>query len=222
MRIICPKCRRPLTASELSIRRLEAGCLGCGHVFSFANRLPKPEPVAAPPAAPVPTPRAVTTSRHVTVTLDAEGMTLRRRWFRRSALWEGAIGLGMLVAAVVWGGRPLLDHTNGFTGFRAVLLGVFACTALIAIYRVLATVMNTTVIRGARRIPVRDVRQLTVEHRQRFFRTNSVSQSPRQYVIRALLHDGSEVSLLAADERHEALFLEQEIEYSLGIEDDGR
>lgn len=226
MRVVCKECSRDIPAEDVNIDNLVAKCRSCNAVFSFAEELgargdsPPPEPEAR---LKVPLPRGITEETM------GRSLLLKRRWFTRKVFfliffctfWDGFLVLWYSLA--VKEGAPLV----------MVIFPVFhVAVGAVITYLAAASIVNTTVINvergtisirhgplpwpGNRTIDSSDLEQLYAE--KRFHRTKHGGY--HTYELSAVLKSGGRIKLLAGlEDPEQALYLEQEIERHLNIQD---
>ena len=226
MQLRCKNCGRDISAEDVNIERLFAKCRSCNAVFRFAEDMgdrdaAAPTPLGIRPRVPLP--------RGIAAEDRGRGLLLTRRWFNARVIF-------LVLFCVVWDGFL-------FTWFIAASKeGALPIMALFPIIHVIvgagityftaASIVNTSFIEvergtvsirhgplpwfGNRTIRSADLEQLYTE--QRYHRTKHGGYYT--YDLRAVTRGGGRIKLLSGlVDPAQALYLEQEIERCLKIED---
>lgn len=220
--LVCPAC-----GAKTSVRSDEASvvCDYCGNNLILRPELRQATHYAAAvqtrPAAPMP--------KNLSLAAAPDGFTLTRRWFSLGNIF-------LTIFVIIWDGFLLF----WFGGVAAVgappIFFIFpllhVAVGILLTYTVLAGYLNTTEIRlagsllsithgplpwpGNTQIPVTDLDQLytreVVQH--------SENGSTTSYILCAVLKNGRALKLVKSlPDAETSLFIEQQIESSLGIQD---
>lgn len=217
MQLDCKTCGTPIPAENINLDRAIAKCTNCNAVFSFADRFP----AATPPKLKVDRPE------NIQVTRSTNELTIVRKWFGPiffffaffSVFWNGITWTFVLIA-ISTGNYSML----AFISLHLVVgLGVLYYTA--------ALLLNSTEIRVGRRylsvknsplpfpgnctVPVGRIEQVYCKEKISRGRNRSVT-----YEIYAIAEQDRRQDIIKGlPSAEEAVFLEQEIERFLGIED---
>jgi hypothetical protein len=224
----CISCGAPILAGNVNLDRGLAKCSHCGAIFTITHdaqptgnvppvqRPPQPEPIDVPMPA-----------RFRVEDLGGT-LTIEYNW------WTPAI-LFLVFFAVLWNGFMIGWHTIALsTGawFMSAFGLLHTAVGVGLIYVCLACILNTTTIRvdtgelsirhkpmpwrGNRSLNSRDIQQLYVKSHV----SHSKNGSTTTYQLHAVMSDGRREKLLTGlSEQDQALYLEQEIERHLRIED---
>lgn len=221
MQIYCRSCGKEIQAENINLDKMIAKCSHCNAVFSFADMY---EGVQAKQKSSfdAPTPQGIIVHR------EYDHLLIERKW-------SSVSGFFMLFFAVIWNGMIWGIFVPAFSFgddmFFHLFLVPFILAGIYIAYMGLATIVNTTKIRvdnsaldirheplpfPSRHLAVNDIEQLFT--RQRI--SHSKNGTTVSYELLAIRNDAKEVSLLSNLERAEfALFIENEIENYLGIQD---
>ena len=225
MRLDCPSCQTPLRARDVRVDLALATCHACGEVHDLSER--KASASTAPTKLPRP---RIKLPRSVQLELSDAGARISWRWWSFKSLfmaffclaWDGfllmwyGIALNAKNAPVVMLVFPLLHVAVGVGLTYATLAGFLNRTRL-EVSRDLLTIRHGPLPWGGNQtLSGRQLKQLYVEE---VTRTNKNSTQV-SYNVTALDRQGQKVKLLAGlEDKDHALFLEQELERHLGIED---
>jgi hypothetical protein len=198
-----------------------AKCLKCNAVFSIDDPVAKTKAAARP---------AVAMPKGITVE-DAGGeMILRRRWFSPAFIF-------LVFFCAIWDGFLVVWYMMAFREGAPLIMKLFPLLHLAAgvflTYFTVAGFLNTTIIRaslnelsvnhqplpwfGNRSIPAEQVEQLYCTQHINHSRNGGTTIS---YRLNASLVDGTKVKLLSnLSDAEQALFIEQQVEAQLAIED---
>ncbi|MGC3998339.1 MAG: hypothetical protein QM767_13035 [Anaeromyxobacter sp.] len=219
MRLACPVCRADIPDSNVNMDRAIARCPACGDVFGFADQVPGAlRGSRTRPAVPLPKRFKV----------SGPPLRIAFRWFSPAAFfflfftlfWNGILSVFLV--------QIVTSHSYGVLLFLSLHLAV----GLFMTYRTLASFLNRTEVTvesgqlcvrhrplpwpGSRQLPGHTLKQLWV--RERISRgKNGTSVT---YELQAERHQGKPLKLLSGLEQPEqAIFLEQQLEMHLGIQD---
>ena len=219
MQLECPVCKSPLTADEVNIDRAIAECNSCNVAFTVEGvrseaRAPKPE---------------VSLPENMRIETLGNELTLTRRWFGPAAIflalfsatWDGFL-IFMAVAAVRSGaGLPMLAfgsiHALVGVGLTYFTLCLFVNSTTIRVRKELTVEHGPLPFPGHVRLPRESIEQLFAKRRL----SRGRNSSSQHYEVHALLRSGAGRKLVSGLESEEhALFIEQELERHLRIEDE--
>lgn len=221
MHITCKRCGAEIPAEHVNINRLIAKCSACNAVFSFQDQLPD---AATPPGErlPVPLPKGLEATQR------GSELTITRRWFTPAILF-------LTFFCVFWNGFMLVWFSIAISqgAWPMVAFGsLHGAVGLFLLYSVLTGFLNTTTITvnkraltithgplpwpGNKEIQSHDLKQLYCkEHLSASRRSSRFS-----YEVHAILRNGQQEKLLKGlEDAEQALYMEQEIERFLEIED---
>jgi hypothetical protein len=227
MQLFCQSCGRQIPAEDINIDRAIAKCGGCHAVFGFADRIAGkvllPGYAGQREREPVPMPKGLS--------VDDWGpeLTIIRRWFTWAAIF-------MVIFCVVWDGFLVAWYVVGMAAGAPLIMLLFpilhVAAGVFITYLTISLFVNRTVIRVAggeltiRHGPLPwfgnhtlfggDLEQLYCEEKMHRGK-NSTSTT---YSVGAILRGGEKKELLSGLETpDQALYIEQQLERKLGIED---
>jgi hypothetical protein len=217
----CPSCASPLKADDVQLAQGIATCSYCRAVMTFAG--PGKEPWLERPRAPIPLPPRVTLRQTM------HGIEIRRRWFTPAVLF-------LIVFCVFWDGFLVVWYTMAFAAKGPLLMKLFpmihVAVGVAVTYSTVASLFNSTRIaieRGEIKVshgPVPWPGKVTLHSDQidQLYCKEKISHGkngPRySYELWMLLRDGSQKKLVAAGlEKEQGLYIEQEVERTIGIKD---
>lgn len=222
----CPSCASPLSAENFD---REHGFIKCGYCHALMT-LPKAgsesgggSEAAFRPRGEVPLPQGMRIEQ------TAHGMAILRRWFTPAILF-------LVFFCIAWDGFLVFWYSVAFSMNGPWIMKVFPI-AHVAIgvgltYFTIASLFNTTRIevgrgeltiahgpvpwKGGKRIPSSDIDQLYCKEK--------ISRGKHgysyTYSVWAAMKDGSSAKVIANNmETDQALFIEQQLERTLGIRD---
>lgn len=222
MKLSCDRCGRDIPAEDVNIEYALAKCTGCGSVFGFADRLDNVLAGGDGPRAEVPMPEGIT--------MDDLGyeVVLTYRWFSAKIVF-------LTLFCVLWDGFLLVWYTIALTqgGPVPMLVVPLVHVAVGAglTYYVLCGYLNRTRVRaGNGRLQIRHgplpwpgARDLLGSDLDQFFVTEEVRRTKNGrrtfYRLQVRLQNGEIHKMLDVEARERALYIEQQIERRLGIED---
>jgi hypothetical protein len=222
MQIDCRQCSAEIPAENVNLNRLVAKCSECNSVFSIADRFADADGYQHFERIDVPMPKG----------FEVEGLggelQITRRWFSPQLIvltvfalfWNGfmAVWFGIAISQRIW--------------LMALFGIVHAMVGIGLAYYVLAGYFNTTLVRvgmgelsisqgpfpypGNKRLDSVSIKQLYCKERSH----RGEDLTGWSYELHIVTTDGKHEKLLTGlDESEQALYLEQEIERYLGIED---
>lgn len=235
MQLFCRQCGAEIQAENVNLDTMMAKCSVCNAVFSFQDMYddikPKKEKAQAPGFAYSAVPMPANMSLNETDTT----LTITRSWRSLTTAF-------LLIFAVIWNGMLWTIFVPTFTGISFEInrgpsfpFGLFILPFIGAgfylIYRVAAELLNTTTITVTDHhlrithapIPARNS-DLSADMIEQLYARVHVSRSSngntsRTYSLNVLLRDGSKKKLIGGlSNEDQALYIEQEIERFLGIE----
>lgn len=225
MRLTCEDCGAEIAASDIELKTMLAKCRACDAVFSFASQLG-----ATPPhLATVPAVRpAIPLPKGVEVFRDGKDLTIERSWFSWSVVplgafalfWNGfmAVWFGISISQGLWP-MALFGTLHGAVGLAmayGVLLALFEVTSLEVSKGQLAISHAPLPYPGGQKLDVREIDQLYTKRHV----THGKNSTNVTFELHAVLNDRRHVKLVSGlEDSAQALYLEQELETFLGIED---
>jgi hypothetical protein len=228
MELTCNMCRAPVTAGGDDLSRGITRCLHCGTVFHLAGR--KGAELGVKDVQPRRLARAKLPKKFQ-VEEEPGLVRISWRWFTPSLLF-------LTFFCIVWDGFLLLWYTAAFA-FPDIPL-MFKVFPLLHVavgvgltYRVIAGFVNSTRVEVTRRSlsiqhgPMRWKRNRTIQGsdlkqlfcKQKVHRTNDTETYT--YELLAFTRDGQTLTLLdSLEEPRQALYLEEQLERRLGIDNE--
>lgn len=220
-----------MSASDLDRRLGIVACRHCGAIYDLTRKDQRPllDEAAAEAPAPVDRAPAALPSRFTVDMSHGDRLRIRWRWFRPMALfliffciaWDGflvtwyGIGLAMDDAPIIMFLFPLIHVAVG-VALTYYTLALLLNTTTVAVTRGELTVRHGPLPWVPATLPVRDLEQLYVERKVRHNK-NGTSVT---FQLMAVTRDHSGRKLVGGlEELGQALYLEQEIERTLGIRD---
>ncbi len=221
MQVQCEKCNAAILPENLDLLRSLAKCDACGHLFNCAAQLDALGDDGGGRREKVPMPKGIRLFRR------ANGLRILRRWF-------GAKFIFLFFFCLFWNGFMAVWFTIAIKNRiwpMAAFGSLHALVGLGVAYATLAGFLNTTTITvvngllqirhapipspGNRQFKADSLRQLYTKRRVHHGK-NGTSIT---YELRARTSDGQDEKLLGSlDNENQALFIEQEIEEFLGIQ----
>jgi hypothetical protein len=223
--IVCPACRATLPERSISLQERRAVCPACEQRFAIDEQLRAPVRLGAARRKRLAAPPGMTARR------EPDGLSLRWRWPRWLAAGPGLFLIILGAFLAFWVAVRL---TIGIPAMDLLLL-LLAVPFTFLLWIFLAYRLNSTEIAiGGGRLRVRhspipwpgrrDVRSDAIRqvYSQMYHeRARRPGDSHTTYRLRAILADGAELLLVHnMTTREQALYLEQEIERFLGLEDE--
>ena len=228
MSLACPTCRAPFQAKDVRLDLALATCHACGAVHDLSGRKGLESPGALAKKLS-PRPRVGLPRRFQVDTTDSS-TRISWRWFGPKYLFTAAF-------CVFWDCFLVFWYTKALGSARTPLPMIFFPLIHVGVgvgltYYTLAGFLNRTRIdvdrervrvqlgplpwKGSLELPSQQLKQLYVEESVKLHRgTQTVT-----YNLMALDQVGAKVKLVSGlDEKDHALYLEQELEHQLGIED---
>jgi hypothetical protein len=227
MRLNCPACQTPLRAKDVNLQLALATCHACGEVHDLSAR-----PASSPGkvvSLNAPRPR-IKLPKHIKLKTSDVGMGISWRWLNPKffilaffcLMWNGFL-VGWYGLAADAENTPLivlvfpLLHVAVGVGLAYYTLAGFINRTRIEVSRDLLTIRHGPLPwPGNQTLNGRHLKQLYVEESVRTNKGNTTVS----YLVMALDRRDHKVKLLSdLDDKNDALFLEQELERHLGIED---
>ncbi len=223
----CKNCGAVLTADNVDMTRAIARCEHCGALFALAGTEGGAETAAAQGAEPAVKRRDVPMPKGLTVVDFGTSIEITRRWFCPLFLF-------LLVFCVIWNGFVLVWHGMALVmgaGFMSCFGLLHTAVGIGLAYYVVAGFVNSTKIcadrsqvevrhgplpwPGAKNIPAGQIAQIycreTISHGK---------NGPQyRYRVEIVRKGNTRWTLLTLDDADQALYIEQELERHLGIED---
>ncbi len=223
VKLTCPECGAQTPADNINLDRMVAKCQECDAVFGFGDQFGSAINAQDVDRLPVPRP--------ANLQIEQTGAELRlsRRWFSPAIIFLALFAVFWNGFMAVWFGIAIISRI-----WPLALFGILhAAVGLFVAYYALAGFMNVTVIRvgmgeldvkhgplpwfGNRRLETAAIAQLYCKEVTRYRRRGGPSSTHEVHVA---TRDGRQVKLLSGlESSDQALYLEQEIERSLGIKD---
>jgi hypothetical protein len=212
MQVYCHQCGKEIPAQNIDFERRLATCPNCNTLLNISNQLVLSEPEWPNPLFP----------QGLAVTRQNDELVITRRWFRGHHL-------GLLIFALFWNG-VLLVEAFAFLSWGYFLLP-HTWIGLGILYYVLTGLFNITVITvnkkqlsvrhrpfpafGHKKVDVSTIDQLYAKEKQHRNK-GGVNYS---YEVHALIQNKPTTLIKGLDSPLQALYLEEEIERLLAIED---
>jgi len=223
VQIHCKSCGSEVAADGINIEKMVAKCSACNAVFGFADQA-EAGANGARERPPVLTPRNTRVER------EGADLTITFRWFRLAYL-------PMVALSIAWtvGVRRLYQAalSPGVSLEGRLLVLLVAVASICAVYVAVAGLLNSARLTangyaltlrhgplpapGGRTIPTSDIEQLFCTRRVSWIASRVGATT---YCVHVTRKDGVTLKLLSGlSDSDQALFIEQEIEKRLGIED---
>jgi len=219
MQIICRSCKNPITAENLDLKDRIAKCMNCNHIFDFSYQL---EGATASKREEVALPKGMVMNR------DSIHLEIIRRWY-------GPAFIILTIFCFAWYAMLILSCGEGILEgdkFMMITASVQGLILLFITYYTIAGYINNTHIRVDRDL-------LTIKHRPLpWFGNRSISSRELDqlyskmnifhsrgrvhysYEVRVKTRTDGDIKLFSKlSDSAQALFVEQEIERFLNIED---
>jgi hypothetical protein len=224
MQVICPKCDATIPADNLDLNRNLAKCGVCSEVFNCAEQLGGLATGGESGAGrnEIPMPKGIRVFRR------NNALRIVRRWL-------GPKFFALAIFCLFWNGFMVVWFTIAITQKQwamAAFGSIHGTIGLAVAYFTLAGFLNSTtitvmnsmlqIVHGPIRVPGN--RQIPADALQQLYTKRHISHGKNgtsiSYELRALTADGKDEKLLGGlDRQEQALFIEQEVEEFLGIED---
>ncbi len=228
----CKNCGAPIQEKDIYLELAMAKCSHCGTIFSLRGMElpPSLQPKPAPPPEPTPPPRRrlVPMPDKFHVFDKGETFQLTYRWFDLKFIF-------LLVFSVFWNGIVCVWYGAAFsTGLSPMMLfGLLHLAAGIGMgYYTLAGFLNSTTITaregmlsiqhrplpwpGSKQLSALDIKQLYCKEKVQ----RSDNGEQHTYQVYTILTNGSKEKLLSdLSKPEQALYIEQELERYLAIQD---
>ncbi len=224
MQITCKNCGTEISAENMNLSTMLAKCSSCNSVFSFQETVKPQADVFSKSKTfvePLPMPKGITIEK------TGSQLVIKRRWFTLTNLFLTAFVVIWDTFMVVWFTISLSTGMWPMALFGSLHAGV----GIWLTYRVLANYLNTTEI-------IVDNRQISVRHYPLPWPGNKIIQSSTieqlysksvvhhnknsvsySYEVHTILSDKTHLKLVSdLEETDQALYIEQEIEDFLRIE----
>jgi len=220
MQIQCPHCSAQIPAAQINLDRLLATCSLCNAVFSFADQVEGTDAFHPVERIDVPMPKGIEMRK------IGNRLEIIRKWFSPKYIFLTFFTVFWNGFMIMWFGITI---TKGAWPLAAVGL-LHGGVGVWLLYTVLAGYLNKTVIAVSGRelsithgpLPWRGNKQLKSSNITQVYckeRIHPGRQPNCTYEVQAILRGGAHEKLLSGlDESEQALYLEQEIERFLEIE----
>jgi hypothetical protein len=222
MKIRCPSCNSEIPASNIDLPGKIAKCSQCNNIFGCAEQIPAYS-AATEERMPIGRPKGFTLER------STDGIIIARGWFTPAVIF-------LTFFCLFWNGILFVWFYAAFASkmYAIALFGsLHAAVGLGLFYTVLACYLNKTYIRisynslqithkplpwfGQRDIPRAELKQLYSRESTRY----ADSRYPSSYSVQVITKKGQNIELVSGlSSGEEAIFIEQEIEKYLKIEDE--
>ncbi|MEQ8763870.1 MAG: hypothetical protein RL885_08085 [Planctomycetota bacterium] len=239
MRITCPQCRLEIPAEDVHLDTSLAKCRRCDSVFDFTEQVPRSERRRDAARRDSARPREnIAAPKGIELRDDGwGGLSIERRWLSPLTFfllvfvifWDGFLIFWYSMAGKFAGGEEGGMFSMLFFLFPLIHVAV----GLALTYFVVASFFNRTTLQcrdgrltvthgpfpwpGKRDLDASDIAQLYTKERIRRGNNGGVHTS---YQLRLRTKGGQDVKLLSSlNEPDQAMYIEQEIEKHLGIED---
>ncbi|MCZ6672642.1 MAG: hypothetical protein O7C75_06850 [Verrucomicrobia bacterium] len=219
MDVTCKRCQKPIPASDINLDSNIAKCANCNAVFDFRDQLSVGQAIAR---------GTVESPKGIELQSTMDGLEIVRRWYSPKVL-------ALLVFCIFWDGFMVVWFSIAIAQqqWAMALFGTIHGAIGVGItYLVVCGFVNRTYIRisfndisirhqplpwpGKKRVPVGDIKQVFCKSKGHHNK-NSTSYT---YEVHYLDSADKENKLLPGLEKPEqALYIEQEIEKTLGIVD---
>lgn len=221
MKIICPACNREVSAQDIELTQRIAKCAGCNNIFSFSDKsFDRVPAVRERPQIELPS--------RFRIQNGPEGIMIVRRWLGPEAFfllffavfWNGIVGVFVvsIMAAGSWLGlMPLSLHLLAGLAVGYAAMTMFLNSTVITIgYDAIRVEHGPLPVPGRRMVPRAEIRQLYSDERI----SHSKNGQTVRYGVKVLLKNEREIDLIdGLAHREEALFVEQQIERHLKLDD---
>ena len=219
MDIICKRCSDPIEASDINLDTNIAKCTSCNAVFDFRDQVNQKVVTSR---------TAIEAPKNIQLQSTINGLEIARKWFSRKII-------GLLAFCVFWDGFMVVWFGIAISQQQWTMLAFGSLHALVGLglsYYLVCGFINRTHVEiginsisirheplpwpGKKTVQVGDIKQVFTRsklHRNK----NSTSYT---YQVHFLDRAGKDNKLLPGLEKPEqALYIEQEIEKTLGIKD---
>ena len=225
MKLFCKSCRNPIPAEDINIKLAIAKCGECDAVFSFAEELgaqQRESAIAERPVVPAP-------PRFTVESLGSE-LEITKSWFSPAVFF-------LAFFCVIWDGFLVFWYGIAFSHDDSPLImflfpGLHVAVGVSLTYFVICSFVNRTRIKvGMGQLTVRhgplpwpgNYTLNSVDVEQVFCQSkfHSSKHGGRfTYEVHVVLHDGTKQKLVTGlDDPDQAIFIEQQLEDYLRIED---
>lgn len=227
MQIYCRQCGTKILSANIALNKMIAKCDNCDAVFSFADMYEEEhrKPKTASNLEEISLPK------NMIIRNNKTSLIIERKWLDGTTIF-------VTLVAIVWNTLMWVVFIPIFTDiFATIPFFIFLILIMgmvfgaLAIYGALAGWLNTTIIRvdkhilsiahspipilnGNKHIRPTDIEQLYTKERI----SHSQGGTFTRYELHIILYDGQQQALLRNLESEQALFIEQEVEKFLGIE----
>ncbi len=219
MNILCKRCNFPVDVADVNIVTSLAKCSQCNSVFDIRKQADRRGDEK----------REISeTPKGIEINTTMQGLEIVRRWWSIRGVFMGMFCLFWDTFMVVWFYKAITEKQWEMAAFGSI----HAAVGIGITYFFISTLLNSTYISitpgslgikhkpmpwlGNKIIPVGDIDQVFVKEKI----TNGKNGRHYHYSLRYLTKSGKDKKLFAGMKSpQEALFLEQEIEKTLGIED---
>lgn len=237
MKIYCESCGSEIPAANINLQDRVAKCESCNNIFSISKLL---DGIAPPRQSPQDSgnysqKREVPLPKGITVEQDYEGLKITRRWFNLSAIfltffcliWDGSIV--MLFIFSISSGTYVMALAGSIHAIAGVCL-TYWCIALylnkttITVSSYLIKVLHSPLpFPGSKEFPIDQLNQVFIKERVKTSRSSGSYAASSQYYsydVYILDKNNSETKIVSnLNDKSQALYIEQEIEKYLDIED---
>lgn len=225
LELTCKRCGAVIREADVQLELALARCAHCGTLFSLKGAQ---QPVSVQQAVSQARRPLVEMPKGITVQDTEMGLAITYRWFNLTTI-------GLIVFAVFWNGFMLFWHTMALmtSAYMMSLFGLLHTAVGIFVgYIALAGIFNTTTITADREtlsirhgpLPWPGNRQVPVHTLTQIYCQENISHTRNgtqySYELAAILQDAGRQKLVGKfNTPLQALYIEQELERYLGIQD---
>ncbi len=219
MDIHCKRCREPIPASEVNLDTNMAKCLKCNAVFDFRSQIDNSAPIAR---------REVQAPKNIALQSTMDGLEIVRKWFSPKVyallvfciFWDGfmVVWFGIAISQQQWAMAAFgTIHGAVGVGLTYLLICSFINQTHIQIsFRDLRIFHKPLPWPGRKLIPLGSIQQIFTQEKVH----RGKNGTRYTYEVRYQDTEDKDHKLVSGLESADhALYIEQEIEKTLGIED---
>ena len=225
MKIICNSCNHEIPAADVNIQDKLAKCVKCNNLFDFSRQLKVIKPNNINKGKKQKTELGMPKNIHLRN--DLSHLTIFIKWFSPTIIfliffcimWDGFMGFWfyMAISKKLYP-MALFGTIHGLVGLGLtyyVIAALFNKTIIFVDYDILTIKHKPFPFWGNKKVNAQDLKQLYVN--QKISRNRHGASS--SYEVHALTKSGKNIKLIALSNSEESLYIEQEIEKFLRIED---
>jgi hypothetical protein len=224
--LTCPNCSTTIPPDRINVQEMAAVCPACAHVFRFASLLSEVLPQVPKPEAPLALPSGFGVRKELsTLQLVIPWRVVRNKWFMTifAVLWDFFL-IPFIKAAVSGNTQVALFislHLAVAVGMTLYVLALWINSTKIRVDTTGINVRHTPVpvpFTPNHFIPVQDIAQFYVEE---YVPSRTNRRPDITFALRVKTKNGKDLRLVPGfTNASGALYLEQEIEKFLKIEDE--